>query len=123
MSVEARQPTDCFSRPGGPPSVIAIATSTEMQRRIAASLAEQNLRVSAQVDDPGEIANLPVDDSTVILFACDIDAPREMTSLRRLCRETLEQAVVVISPAATGPGVRRALDAGATGLAVDSELE
>lgn len=103
--------------------MIEVAADTKTHNRIAGALAEQDLRVSAQVDAPSEVAELDTDDSTVIVFACDIDAPREMASLRRLCRESPEATVVVISPPATGPGVRRALDAGATGLVLDSELE
>jgi two-component system, NarL family, response regulator, fimbrial Z protein, FimZ len=123
MNAEARQPTDDGPRPEGRPSVIAIAADGETQNRIAAALAEQNLRVSDQVDTPSEVTELAADDSTVVVFVCDIDAPREMASLRRLCREAPDATVVVISPPATGPGVRRALDAGATGLVLNSELK
>jgi DNA-binding NarL/FixJ family response regulator len=104
--------------------VIAVAADSKMHGRIAGALAGQDLLVSAQVGSPSDVADLGVDSSTVIVFACDIDAPREMASLRRLCREAPEAAVVVvISAPATGPGVRRALDAGATGLVLDADLE
>jgi DNA-binding NarL/FixJ family response regulator len=123
MNAEAKQPTGDPPSPEGRPSVIAIAAETELQGRIAATLAEQNLIVSARVKAASEIDGQTTGDSTVVVFACDIDSPREMASLRRLCREAPEATVVLISPPATGPGVRRALDAGATGLVLDSELE
>lgn len=121
MQAEAK-PTGDSSRQLTGPSVIAIVADNEIHRSIADALAAQNLRVSARLELADEIDQVAPEDS-VIVFACDIDAPRAITSLRRLCREVPEQAVVVISPPAAGPGVRRALDAGATGLVFDSELE
>jgi DNA-binding NarL/FixJ family response regulator len=123
MKAEATQPTDDSPRTAGDPSVIAIADSAEMHRRIVAALAQQDLRAEARVDTASSAAELATDGSMVIVFACDVDVPREMASLRRLCREASEPAIVVISPPATGPGVRRALDAGADGLVFDTELE
>jgi DNA-binding NarL/FixJ family response regulator len=123
MNAEATQPTGDPPRPAGRPSVIAIADSAEMHRRIAAALAEESLEASAQVDAPSGIAELATEGSTVIVFGCDVDAPRQMASLRRLCREAPQLAVVAISPPANGPGVRRALDAGVDGLVFDPELE
>ncbi len=46
-----------------------------------------------------------------------------MTDLRRLCREARQPAIVVISPPATGAGVRRTLDAGADAVVFESEIE
>jgi DNA-binding NarL/FixJ family response regulator len=123
MEAEAKQPTNGALRPSGGLSVIAIADSAKMHRRIADSLSVQGLETEAQLDVPDGVAELATDGSTVVVFACDIDAPREMASLRRLCREAPEPAVVAISPPATGPAVRRALDAGADGMVFDTELE
>lgn len=123
MKAEAKQPTGDFRRSAGDPSVIAIAAGAEMRRRIATSLAEQDLRVSATLDAPRQLGERATDGSTVIVFACDIDAPRPMADLRRLCREAPQPRVVAISPPATGTAVRRALDAGADGLVFDPELE
>jgi DNA-binding NarL/FixJ family response regulator len=120
MQAEAK-PTGDPSRPAADPSVLAIAASAAMHRRIAASLARQDLRVSARAEAASEAPRH--DPAAVFVFACDVDAPREMTSLRRLCREAPESAVVVITTPATGTGVRRALDAGASGVVFDPELE
>lgn len=94
-----------------------------MLHRIATALEGQGLPVLAEVGNPDDVAALETDASTIVVFACDVDAPREMTSLRRLRREVRQPAVVVISPPATGTGVRRALDAGADAIVFAPELE
>lgn len=121
VNAESAQPTDDAPMPVAP-STIAIAAGAEMQSRIATALAEQGLRLVAQARSSEEAAAL-ADDSAVIVFACEVDAPRAMAGLRRLCREAPDSPVIVISPPATGPGVRRALDAGATGVVFEPELE
>lgn len=108
--------TDC-------PHVVAVAGNAKAHRRIDAALESEGLHASTRLDAPSELADLATTAPTVIVFICDIDAPREMASLRRLCREIGEEKVVVISPPATGAGVRRVLDAGAHGLVFDPELE
>jgi DNA-binding NarL/FixJ family response regulator len=123
MSAEASQPADETPVPAGLLHPIAIAGSAEMHQRIATALAEQGMRVGARLAAPDGVAELTTDSSAVIVFACDVDAPREIASLRRLCREVPLPAVVAISPPTTGTAVRRALDAGADGLVLDPELE
>lgn len=106
-----------------PPPVIAIAASAEMLDRIGAALEGQGVPILAEIGDPDDVTGFETDASTIVVFACDVDAPREMTSLRRLRREVRQPAVVVISPPATGTGVRRALDAGADAIVFEPELE
>ena len=103
--------------------MISIASSPETRRRIADALAAPDLQVDAQLDTRGAIADLDVGPATILVFACDVDEPRELTSLRRLRVEAPKPAVVVISPPTTGTGVRRALDVGAHALVFASELE
>jgi DNA-binding NarL/FixJ family response regulator len=122
MSVIEKLPAKNGARPISLSSVVAIASS-DTQKRIAAALADQGLQASTQIADPSALAGLDVDESTIVIFACDVEAPREMTNLRRLCREVRQAAIVVLSPPATGAGVRRTLDAGADALVFDSELE
>lgn len=104
-------------------SAIVIADDPAIRQRICAILEEQDLRPLAQIGDPLTITEFDLDESTIIVFVCDVDVPREVAALRRLCREARQAAVVVISPPATGPGARRTLDAGADALVFDSELE
>jgi len=106
-----------------PPPVVAIATDAEMLHRIGDALEGQGLPVLAEIGAPDDAAGLETDASTILVFACDVDTPREMASLRRLRRELSQPAVVVISPPATGTGVRRALDAGADAIVFAPELE
>jgi DNA-binding NarL/FixJ family response regulator len=100
-----------------------IGEASETHRRIAATLEESELGTLLEVDSPSELADLSVDPSTIIVFACDVDRPREMAALRRLRRELRDPAIVAISPEATGTGVRRALDAGADAIVFEPELE
>jgi DNA-binding NarL/FixJ family response regulator len=122
MSVVQKLPAEDASRPADLSSVIVIASS-EMQKRIAAALADQDLQPAAEIAEPAALTGLAVDESTLVIFACDVEAPREMTHLRRLCREARQPSIVVVSPPATGAGVRRTLDAGADALVFDSEID
>jgi DNA-binding NarL/FixJ family response regulator len=122
MSVIDKLPARDLGVPVSLSSVIVIAGS-ETQKRIAAALADQGLGPATQLVEPAALAGLDPDESTIVIFACDVESPREMTQLRRLCRETRQPAIVVISPPATGAGVRRTLDAGADALVFESEIE
>jgi DNA-binding NarL/FixJ family response regulator len=106
-----------------PASAIVIAESPVMLARIGSTLAEQGLRVEMELDSPAAADGAEMDEATIVIFACDIDVPQQVTDLRRLCREANGAAIVAISPPSTGAGVRRALDAGADALVFDSELE
>jgi DNA-binding NarL/FixJ family response regulator len=121
MRTEAK-PTGGALRPSTLPPVIAIAADSDAYGRIGTALATQGLSVLTRVEIAEDVVP-PLPDSAVIVFACEVDTPREMTSLRRLCRETPGSRVVVISSPTSGVGVRRALDAGASGVVFDSELD
>lgn len=123
MTLGIQRPIDGAQRSAAPSSLLVIADNAEMHHRIAGAIEAQGLRASAQVEAPEDIAELAADASTIVILVCDVDAPREMAGLRRLRREARQPAVVVISPEATGTGIRRALDAGADAVVFDSELE
>jgi DNA-binding NarL/FixJ family response regulator len=104
--------------------VVLCADSSAMRRRIVYALTEHDLQVSlTEMDDPQRLCELDLDQDSIVVFACDVDLPREMAALRRLRRELRDPAVLAVSPMATGTGVRRALDAGADGVVFESELE
>ncbi len=103
-------------------SAIVIAEDALTQKRIAAALAADDLKPLAQVESPSVIEELDAEESTIVITVCDVDVSQDVSGLRRLCRE-IRQPVLVVSPPATGAGVRRALDAGAAALVFDSELE
>lgn len=92
--------------------------------RIAAALSQRSQQVSlALAGASQEPDGAELDPGAVIVVVCDVDAPRELASLRRLRRSCAETAIVAISPEATGTGVRRALDAGADAVVFEPELE
>lgn len=123
MSVIDQRPAgDALNDAGISPAVV-IAADRTIKSRIATTLSAQGVPVEIEVDTPTEIGEHELDSETIIVFACDIDVPQEVTSLRRLCRETQGPSVVVVSPPATGAGVRRTLDAGADALVFEPELE
>lgn len=104
--------------------VILCADSAAMRRRIAFALTEHGLHASlTEHDDPTQLGELEIADDAIVVFACNVDLPREMAALRRLRRELGEPAIVAVAPISTGTGVRRALDAGADGVVFESELE
>jgi len=121
MRTEAK-PTEDAARPPTLPPVVAIAAGAEAHRLIDVALATQGFSVQSRAEAASEIVQ-PLADGAVIVFTCEVDAPREMASLRRLCREAPESRVIVVSSPTSGVGVRRALDAGARGVVFDSELE
>jgi DNA-binding NarL/FixJ family response regulator len=96
-----------------------------MRSRIAIALGERELdTLLVEVESAaGLFALEDIGPTAIVVLACDVDVPREMAALRRLRRELEEQAIIVISPMATGTGVRRALDAGADAIVFDHELE
>lgn len=105
------------------PPLFVVSDSAAITARVAAAFSNPELPVSRQLASPEEIAEADVDRSTIIVFVCDVDQASEMAALRRLHRELRKPAVVVISPPATGAGVRRALDAGADAVVFEPEIE
>lgn len=104
-------------------SAVVISEDAALRDRIATALSELNLRPSTMLEPSAPLPERGLDESTIMMVVCDIDVPREVTRLRRLRREAIGPAIVVISQPATGAGVRRALDAGADALVFEPELE
>jgi DNA-binding NarL/FixJ family response regulator len=121
MSVVEQRQVEPVAMPVAIESAIVIAGDIA-QKRIAAALAAHDLEPLAQIDSPSGLDDLDLDESTIVIMVCDVDVSQHVSSLRRLCRE-VDQPVLVVSPPATGAGVRRALDAGAAALVFDSDLE
>jgi DNA-binding NarL/FixJ family response regulator len=92
--------------------------------RIGIALAGGEVDVNlSEVPGPGGLADAEIDPNALVVLSCDPDLPDQMAALRRARRELATQPIVVISPPATGAGVRRALDAGADAIVFESELE
>lgn len=112
------EPVEDAHTPSGPPQVVVSAGEGEARRRIVAALAEQGMQPS--LEEEGVSAE---DSTAIVVHTCDVNRPSEMADLRRLRRELGDNALVVVSPAASGTGVRRALDAEADAVVFESELE
>jgi DNA-binding NarL/FixJ family response regulator len=120
------EPERTLARSIGPADLLALivcANNIDLHSRIEHALAAESLPVRDSVTDPNAIADLELDTSTIVVFVCDADKPREMAALRRLRRDAPDPAIVLISPPSTGTAVRRVLDAGADALVFDVELE
>lgn len=105
------------------PRLQVVSDSAAVSRRIVAALGERGLAVADVLSIPQEADAEAIDATTIFVFVCDVDEATGMAALRRLRREYAEPAIVIISPPATGTGVRRALDAGADALVFEPEIE
>ena len=123
MKAETERPFGGSISPANLLAVVVCARDIDCHSRIAHSLAEQELPIRDCVNEPADVTALELDTATIIVLVCDVDKPREMAALRRLRRDASDPAIVVISPPATGTGVRRVLDAGADALVFEPELE
>jgi DNA-binding NarL/FixJ family response regulator len=103
------------------PSALAVSVGDEVLRaRIAAALTEADLPPTPTA--AADLAALADDDAAVVVLYCDINRSREVTGLRRARRELPAPAIVVVSPEATGTGLRRGLDAGADAIVFEPEI-
>lgn len=100
-----------------------LAADDGLRSRLGAALRDEHVEVADLPADPEALAERGLGDETVLVAACDLDAPREVTALRRLRRVAPEAGIVVVSPRTTGTATRRAIDAGADGVVFEAELE
>lgn len=100
-----------------------IARDTALRSRVADALSELESEISGGADPKSALNGRKPDETMILIVACDLDAPQEVTGLRRLRRDVSEPALLVISQPTTGTAVRRALDAGADALVFEPELE
>jgi DNA-binding NarL/FixJ family response regulator len=118
------EPVDGTHESGGELCVVVSVDGPKAHGRIAAALLDGDLSATLlPIADPAELVELEIDPSAIVVLGCDPDLPDNMAALRRARRELREQAIVIISPATTGTGVRRALDAGADAIVFEAELE
>jgi DNA-binding NarL/FixJ family response regulator len=101
---------------------IVIAESTPLRREISETMSEAGFRPAA-IARPEVLIEYEIDASTVLIFACDVDRPTDVTALRRLRRENAAPSIVVVSPRSTATAVRRTLDAGADALVFEPEMD
>jgi DNA-binding NarL/FixJ family response regulator len=113
------------STPGSGELCVALCgDGSAADGRIGTALADGEVDVNLrEVPGPGGLAEAEIDPRAIVVLSCDPDLPNRMAALRRARRELATQPIIVISPQATGAGVRRALDAGADAIVFESELE
>jgi DNA-binding NarL/FixJ family response regulator len=103
-------------------SLLVIAERPQLRGEIAAALSEGAIRPFLQIAEPAGIDEGALQPAALLVFACEVDRPAAMTELRRLRRQLSAALIVVVSPLATAPAVRRTLDAGADALVFEHEL-
>ncbi len=103
---------------------IAVCADDPVEARLAAALEASSLEANLlHFKTPGGLALAEIEAGAIVVLGCDPDIPDQMAALRRASRDLRQQAIVIISPVATGAGVRRALDAGADAIVFEPELE
>ena len=106
--------------------VFAVANEELTQRRMAAALQAYGLpgatRASTVSEATAAMAAAGAE-APLVTLACDISNPERVAQLRRLHKLARSARIVVVTPETDATGVRRALDAGASGVVFESELE
>ena len=104
--------------------VYVAAETAAMRTRIADALAHSDFEMFVVEAETGEaIVELKIDPTAIVVQSCDVELPQAMARLRLMRRHLREHAIVIVSPVASGTGIRRALDAGAYAIVFESELE
>jgi DNA-binding NarL/FixJ family response regulator len=101
---------------------LVIAPEARERTLITGILGQAGQLPDAVLADRGALDRHEVGEATLLIVACDVDRPAEITGLRKLCRAAKGAAIVVVSPPVTATAVRRTLDAGADALVFASEL-
>ncbi len=104
-------------------SCLVVGGDPATHRRAEATLSAEGLEPRRRGNGREPVSEGDLDASAIIVLVCNVDVPREMATLRRMRRQWRQPAIVVISPPATGTGVRRALEAGADAFVFESNLE
>ena len=110
--------------PTGPTSFhpIVVAESPGLRSELVATMGTNGDRPEA-VARPEALVEYEIGALTVLIFACDVDRPTDVTALRRLRRDHPAPPIVVVSPRSTATAVRRTLDAGADAIVFEPEID
>jgi DNA-binding NarL/FixJ family response regulator len=110
--------------PIGPASFhpIVVAESPSVRRELVVAMDVAGITIEA-VAQREALSEYEIGAHTVLIFACDVDRPTDMTALRRLRRDHPAPPIVVVSPRSTATAVRRTLDAGADAIVFEPEVE
>jgi DNA-binding NarL/FixJ family response regulator len=103
--------------------VLIFAEDQDLRRGMQAILTEgrsDSLPIAVDIES---VLTGEWDGDSILVFACDVNLPRDLAVLRRLRRQRRTPRIVAVSPVATGTGVRRGLDAGADAIVFADELK
>jgi DNA-binding NarL/FixJ family response regulator len=101
-------------------SAVVVSIAVEeglLRRRIATALAADGLSI-AQTNGLA-VATAP----DVIVMSRDLSAGERVLDLKNALQAFAPAPIVIVTPKADGPGLRRALSAGARGLVFESEID
>ncbi len=123
MSIVQNGPAEVtFGLPGSLTRALVIAADARERNQLTEILGQAGQQADAVLADRDALTRHRVDEATLVIVACDVDRPTEVTALRKLSRAANGAAIVVVSPRVTATAVRRTLDAGADALVFESEL-
>jgi DNA-binding NarL/FixJ family response regulator len=105
------------------PTLLVCAEDGVLRRRLEAALAAGHGDAFPVTVDLESVLMGEWDADAILVLASDVDLARDLARLRRLRRQPRRPRIVAVSPAATGTGVRRGLDAGADAIVFEAELE
>jgi DNA-binding NarL/FixJ family response regulator len=103
--------------------ILILAEDLRLRRRMLGALTESRRDALPIPVDLESVLNGEWGGEEILVLSCDLNLPRDLAVLRRLRRQRRTPRIVAVSPAATGTGVRRGLDAGADAIVFDGELE
>ncbi|MGH2746029.1 MAG: hypothetical protein ACRDN8_26750, partial [Thermoleophilaceae bacterium] len=111
------------ARPGAELSAVVIADDAVTGRRLVAALRGDAIRVvtAAQPEEAPAVCDRHAPDAVV--FAADLSRASQMTALRGLRRAVGACGIVVVVPASQRVGTREALNNGADGFLLDTDVE
>jgi DNA-binding NarL/FixJ family response regulator len=120
MSAVEERPA--YELPVAPVHLLVVAGDAGGRSRIEQVLAAAGQEPDAVLEDRIALEAREVDETYVVIVACDVDRPSEVTVLRKLSRAARGAAIIVVSPRVTATAVRRTLDAGADALVFEAEI-
>lgn len=107
-----------------PLDVALVAYDVVTSRRITTALAAEGIQLVAVVDDPEDLHDSALDARPdVLVLACDPADASHLTWLRRLRKDLRDTAVVMVACGPRQTSAREALNTGADGFVLETELE
>jgi DNA-binding NarL/FixJ family response regulator len=123
MTIVEKQTDGAAAKLRGPLARVVVIAADERDRALIKTvLGDIGQPPDLVLEDRSAPGDHGIDEATVLIVACDVDRPNEVTALRKLSREAKGAAIVVVSPRSTATAVRRTLDAGADALVFETEL-